>query len=228
MQNFNFSFPVILDIIVVLFILIFALIGRKRGFVKLISGVLVLVLSFTLAGMLSKWTTPYLSQTFVKPEIINILLPETETVQNPVSDTQELTSKLEKFGLSSKSITDAIDNYKTQAAQSVEKAIDSLSETVAEKITRIITFIVFFILSLLLLTLFAKLLNLAAKLPIIKFFNRTGGFVLGIIWGYLVVLVLVSLMVKFKVLLTPEICEETFVLNFILNKTPLSLLPIWS
>ncbi len=234
MQNVNFSFSLISDIIVVLLLILFAFLGRKRGLIKMISGVLVLILSITAAGMLARWTTPYLSSAFVVPKVEELLMPEFETAQvqeDDVSQSEDVSSSsslLLKLGLSSESLETAIADFKQNAAASVESAVSSLSASVSVKATYTISFIIYFIICLLIFSLLARVLNLAAKLPVINFLNRTGGFIIGAIWGYLVILVVSSLMIKFKIILTPELCEQTVVLNFILTKNPLSLLPIWS
>ncbi len=232
MQNVNFSFSLISDIIVVLLLILFAFLGRRRGLVKMVSGILVLVLSMTAAGMLSKWTTPYISSVFVEPKVEELLMPEFETSQAQntediqVEDTSS--SLLLKLGLSSESLETAIADLKQNAAASVEGVVSSLSSSVSVKATYTISFIIYFIICLLIFSLLARVLNLAAKLPVINFLNRTGGFIIGAIWGYLVILVAASLLAKFRILITPELCEQTVVLNFILTKNPLSLLPIWS
>ncbi len=233
MQNVNFSFSLISDIIVVLLLILFAFLGRRRGLVKMVSGVLVLVLAMTAAGMLSKWTTPYISSAFVEPKVEELLMPEFETPQaENTPDTQEddiSSSLLLKIGLSSsESLETAIADIKQSAAESVQGAVSSLSSSVSVKATYTISFIIYFIICLLIFSLLARVLNFAAKLPVINFFNRTGGFIIGAVWGYLVILVAASLLMKFKILITPEICEQTVVLNFILTKNPLSLLPIWN
>ena len=232
MQNVNFSFSLISDIIVVLLLILFAFLGRRRGLVKMVSGVLVLVLAITAAGMLSKWTTPYISSVFVEPKVEELLMPEFEAPQD--ENTEDVqgedisSSLLLKLGLSSASLETAIADIKRNAADSVQGAVSSLSSSVSVKATYTISFIVYFIICLLIFSLLARVLNLAAKLPVINFINRTGGFIIGAVWGYLVILVSASLLIKFKILITPELCEQTVVLNFILTKNPLSLLPIWS
>lgn len=235
MQNVNFSFSLISDIIVVLLLIAFAFLGRRRGFVKMISGVLVLILSITAAGMLSKWTTPYLSETFVEPKVCELLLPEVANAESETppeetksNDASPFSSVLLKLGLSSDSLTSAIDTLKNDAAASVENAVSSLSSSVSVKATYTITFVIYFLICLLVFSLLARVLNLATKLPVINFFNRTGGFIVGAVWGYLLILVAASLLCKFRILITPELCERTVVLNFILTKNPLSLLPIWN
>ncbi len=232
MQNINFSFSLLSDIIVLLLLIAFALLGRKRGLIKMISGVLVLALSVTVSGMLAKWTTPYISSTFVQPYITQMLLPDVQNASadstNINEDASNMTSTLSKFGLSTDSISQAIENFKKEAASSVEDAVSSLSETVSVKITYGITFIIYLLISLLLFSLLARLLNFAAKLPIINFFNSMGGLLLGIIWGYLIILIIATILVKFSILLTLEVVEGSVILKFILTKNPLLLLPIWN
>ena len=232
MQNINFSFPIIWDIIVLIVLVVFALLGRKRGLIKMISGLLVLVVSITVSGMLAKWTTPYISSSVVQPYVTQLLLPDAKeeaSVSSDInSDASDITSTLSKFGLSSASISKAMENFKEEAASSLENAISSLSETVSIKITYGITFIVYLLLSLLIFSLLARLLNLAAKLPVISFFNSLGGLLLGVIWGYLIVFIISTIIVKFSILITPDVMERTVILKFILTKNPILLLPIWN
>jgi len=232
LQNVNFSFSLISDIIVVLLLITFALIGRKRGFVKMISGILVLVLSITAAGMLSKWTTPYISSVFIEPRITELLMPEVQAANAPSTSidepkTDSISSLLLKLGFSTDSVATAINDFKKAAVTSVENAVASLSESVSVKISYIITFIAFLLVSLLVFSLLVRLLNLAAKLPVISFFNHAGGFIIGAIFGYLIIFIVASLLINFNLLITRQLASNTVVLNFILTKNPLTLLPIW-
>lgn len=233
MQNVNISSVIILDIIVVGLLILFAFWGRHRGLVKMITGVFVIILAITSASMLTKWTSPYISSNFVEPRITQLLLPEAQSESNTgeqtVSEpqTDSITSILLKLGLPADTVTTAINDFKADAANSVEGAVVSLSNSISGKVTYGIMFVIYFLLSLLVFLLLAKIIDLTAKLPVLNFLNRTGGLIMGAVWGYLIILVAASLLARFNILLTAETVSNTMVLNFIVNRNPLSILPIW-
>ncbi|MBQ5777298.1 MAG: adenylosuccinate synthetase, partial [Oscillospiraceae bacterium] len=60
---------IITDLAAIAILLISALHGRRRGFIKTISGLLALVLAFFLSSTLANATTPHISEKYVAPYI---------------------------------------------------------------------------------------------------------------------------------------------------------------
>ena len=67
-------------------------------------------------------------------------------------------------------------------------------------------------------------LKALVKLPGINFANRLGGAALGLVIGALLLFLAVWAMLRFNIFLTPELVEETYLLRFFANNSPLSLI----
>ena len=65
------------------------------------------------------------------------------------------------------------------------------------------------------------LFQLVTKLPVIHGANAVGGGALGLLWGALVVFVVVWALRKFDILLTPETVEQSRLLRFFAEHSPL-------
>ena len=84
-----------------------------------------------------------------------------------------------------------------------------------------LVYVVSFVLLLLVLGLLSKPLQLVTKLPVIHGANAVGGGALGLLWGALVVFVVVWALRKFDILLTPETVEQSRLLRFFAEHSPL-------
>lgn len=236
LQNLNFSFPIIFDIIVVALLFFFALNGRRRGLIKTITGILVLIVAFTGATMLCNWTTPFISKTFVEPKLTETLLPNAQTASGaetaPAENTPQgdpsadsISSILLKLGLPMDTVTKAMEDFQENAVSSVEDAVRILSESVSNKVTYGVLFVIYFVILLIVLSLVARLLDAVARLPVLNAINRVGGFILGLLFGYLAIMLVSYLLTKFNLWLTSDMVDQTVVLKFISRTNPLSLLP---
>ena len=96
-----------------------------------------------------------------------------------------------------------------------------LGFSVTATTTRIALFLATVVLLLLVLGLLSKPLQLVTKLPVIHGANAVGGGALGLLWGALVVFVVVWALRKFDILLTPETVEQSRLLRFFAEHSPL-------
>lgn len=163
------------DIIVAAILLIFAVVGFKRGFIKSIASTVSLVASFVLAWMISPAVADFL-----------ILLGVKEQIYEKVSAT------LGSGGAESLSaLPEAVSNaIMTGQADVLTKTAIS----VAEICVNIIAFVSVLIIVRILIWILVKTLNLIAKLPVISFFNRSLGLVFGAAQGILVVFILMTVL----------------------------------
>ncbi|MPM82864.1 hypothetical protein SDC9_129926 [bioreactor metagenome] len=78
---------------------------------------------------------------------------------------------------------------------------------------------------LLLWTLLSHALDLVAKLPVLHFFNKTGGFVLGTAKGVLVLFVVLRAAEYLGNFIPAGMAENTVLLKWFLTADPLALFP---
>ena len=98
-----------------------------------------------------------------------------------------------------------------------------ISENVGNTVTLFfgLSIVLTVVLLLLVLGLLSKPLQLVTKLPVIHGANAVGGGALGLLWGALVVFVVVWALRKFDILLTPETVEQSRLLRFFAEHSPL-------
>ncbi len=227
----SFSLPAILaDVIAVALLVFFALRGRKRGLIRTLAGILALILAFWGAGILAQQTSPYLSSKYVEPWIYRAVLPsvsETQPVTVPPESETEVTETLggafDEIGIPKGTIESFFNDFVINVTDSFERIVESASKSIGYKLTYAILFLLYFLILYLLLRLAAKLIELLAKIPGINFVNKSLGLILGLISGYLVVLILSFILTTTGFLLTPQLVSQTYVLHFLVNFSPLSL-----
>lgn len=214
--------PLVLDIITAAILLLTALICRRRGFVKILSGILALVLAFNLAGFLADATAPQISEKYVFTYIdsaVTEMQPEADTSTSFV----DYGKFFEELGIPEGIVKSAVEDVSRALTQSITEPLSALSHSVAYKLTYSILFVIFFILSLIILTLLLKVLNLAAKIPGINFINKTLGLILGLVFGYVIIVILSSVLVNFGWYLTRSMVLDTFLLKNLLFLSPITL-----
>ena len=213
---------IITDLAAIAILLISALHGRRRGFIKTISGLLALVLAFFLSSTLANATTPHISEKYVAPYINQAIEkePQAEAAATP----ENLSNLFSEIGIPEAIVSDAIADISDAISQSIIKPITAMTHTVAYKITYAVLFIIYFVISLILLKLLMKVVNLASKIPGVNFLNKTFGLILGLISGYLIISILSFILVQTGFYLTPALISETTVLKFITSFSPLAFL----
>ncbi len=184
-------------------VLIFALMGLKRGFVKEFISLVGVVVAVILAFFLSAPCASYIYENFATQKVH-------EKVQALVPDNSEITSEgggslnldkikelippkyadaAESVGVNLKEAIDSI-NFKDgeSVAETVRNAIEEkIAQPVVQAVLRIVIFIVLFILIRILLGIIVKCTNLVTKLPGIKMLNKLLGFVFGLAKGGIIV-----------------------------------------
>ena len=148
----------IIDIILVLFVIAMAYMGKRRGFVK------------TLLGFLSTFISAVLSY-FLTPLVVGAL--------KPTAFYGNLTDNITK-GIAENKINDAT-ALPDAISDAVKGAGDKASEILAEHIAAVVVGIVIFFILLVLLKVLMVLLSDVFKLPVLKQVNSAGGFVSGLL-----------------------------------------------
>lgn len=206
---------IILDIAAVLLFLFFLWLGKKRGFIKTVAGILVLVLAFWGAGLLADILSPAVSKTYVTPWVSDFISPKVEEA-NP-----ETPSEFEAF-LRDLGVPDGMAND-IVTARPISELVEKASVNLAEALTHGILYLVFFIVLLILLKLLFKVIDKIFDLPVLNFANNTLGLICGGIWGFLVVFLVAIILNKTGFLLDEATLSQTYVLKHILSLNPFKL-----
>ena len=189
----------IVSIIYVVIILLFALIGLKRGFFKTLIGVIKSVLSFIVATFLCK---PFASLLVLTPlgEVTNTKLTEAFTEKGGIFATSITESN--KGELISNALTQInipsilheyfiklVADYIPETGEGISVA-SALSSSLTYYIMLVIAFILIFIAVSILCLLLKKVFALLEQIPLISSINKFLGFVLNTALGVLFVMVI--------------------------------------
>ena len=164
----------LIDIIILFIIALTTFIGYKKGLIK----VAFKLVSFVLAIIISVVLYKPISSFIINKTTIDDNLETTILQRLSSSDT----TKDEKENIISSYYSD-IKNYSTNA----------MARSISTTIINIVCILVVFIISNLILLLFKFSGDLIAKLPIIKQFNSAGGFLYGLIKGFVIIYIFLAI-----------------------------------
>lgn len=178
----------LIDFIVIGIIALFTFIGYKKGLIKvafsLVSFILAIIISIILYRPISNFIITY----------------------TPIDDIIESTiyERLQSPDTTDEESQDIVSNYYNNFKNSSTSVIAS---GISKTIINISSMIIVFIISKVILFFFRFIGDLIAKLPLIKQFNSAGGFLYGLLKGFIIVYVLLALVA----LIAPIINISNFV-----------------
>lgn len=212
---------IIIDVAAVAIILVSALLGRRRGFIKTLSWLIAIALSLYLSSSFADIAAPVVSEKYVVPHLTSAVEKNIEAEKEPAPQSPvEYSEFFKNLGIPEGIITDATGEISKVISQNFTEPLTALVHNIAYKLTRTVLFVVFFLILLLVISLLLKVVNLAAKIPGLNFINKTLGLILGLILGYLIVIILSFILNKTGTYLTGEILEDTHVLKFLHSLFP--------
>ena len=177
----------LIDVVLLLIIAITTFIGYKRGLIKIafkfIGFILAIIISITLYKPISNFVIDY---TTIDDNI-------EKTIENRLSSniTKEETDNI-------------IANYYTNVKNS---SISVVSEGIAKTIVNVGCMLLVFIISNIILLFFKFSGDLIAKLPLIKQCNSAGGFIYGLLEGFLLIYIFLAIVA----ILSPVIDINQFI-----------------
>ncbi len=103
----------------------------------------------------------------------------------------------------------------------------AIAQSVSETVLYLIIFSLSFVLILLLWGAVSRALNLVARLPVLYFFNRTGGFLLGLCKGALFFFVAAWFVRRLGDVIPAGVVEDTYLLHFFMYTDPLRVIAVF-
>ena len=200
----------IADLLIAAALLAAVVIGARRGLLRSLTGLVVVVLAFVLAS----WAADRLADPVAQKlsPLVERRIEQKLTQQESAS----AESVLADFGFIGERLQELTQQVVRAAQESGASLLAALSQSVAHSVAYTLVYVVSFVLGLL-----SKPLQLVTKLPVIHGANAVGGGALGLLWGALVVFVVVWALRKFDILLTPETVEQSRLLRFFAEHSPL-------
>jgi len=207
-----------MDIVIAAVLVLSVVIGIKRGLLKSLAGVIIMILSFMgaswaanmLSGPVAKWLQPMLQET-----ILQKWFPEGTGGDLPVLNPELYEGP---FG-------DLLKQLGEQIQSAGHDLLTTLTEGIIQSIAYGAVYLVSFVVLLVVLSLLMKPLQLATKLPGLHAINAVGGGILGLVWGVLLAFLIVWVMLVFQWGgITQEMIDQSILLKIFANNSPISLL----
>lgn len=215
--------PIVADIVIAAALVLAVIVGAKRGLLQSLAGVIIMVAAFfgaswaanTFDEMAAQWMRPLLED----------YLQQTVAAQQQNAGVEDL---LRSFQLNGVGLQQQIEEIMQEMQQTGAAAVDAVMESVTLSIAHAAVFLVSFLVLVIVLWLIMLPLKLMTKLPGLHAINAIGGGALGLVWGTLLVFLAVWAMGRFGWLLTQEMVENSYILRFFANNTPLTLVALLS
>ena len=223
---------VIIDAIVVVVLLAFAIRGARQGLVRALAGLIMVIVALVGAGMIAatfsgpaaKLAAPVI-QKHITGRVEEAMAVQTGTA--PAEEAGEETrveDLLALLGLDE----DVRGSLAEQAEEHIRDTGASIVSAVVESMVGSVAYGVLFILSFLALLLMLHVLvgamDLVMKLPLLHGLNTLGGGALGLIEGTLVLFLAVWAARRLGISFETEALAEAHILRIFTTNTPLSLL----
>lgn len=164
----------LIDLIVITIIALFTFIGYKKGLIKVAFG----LVSFILAIVISVILYRPISNFIITSTPLDDYIEETiyERLNSPETTDEETDNIVSNY----------YNNIKTSSTTVI-------ASTISKSIINVSCMIIVFIVSKIILLFFKFIGDLIAKLPLIKQFNSAGGFLYGLLKGFIIIYSLLAI-----------------------------------
>jgi len=229
----------VLDIIIIGIVIFCVAMGYRNGFVKTVMNFLSFVIAFFMAKTFSPTLSSFMYANWIKPnfadkaaaQLTKFLSPSVNLdslVQNQQNDFVKM---LDSYGVKLPDVKSWMNDAAAKGAASINDYVtEKLVEPVAKGISDFIAFAGILLACLLLLKIAVYLINKAVKLPGLNVINKTGGIVLGLLYGiiisYIFVLlayyVLPYLAANNAINSAEAVMEDTIFFKWLYNNSPIN------
>ena len=222
---------VIIDAIVVVVLLAFAIWGARQGLIRALAGLVMVIVALVGAGMIAatfsgpaaRLAAPVI-QKHITSRVEEAMAVQTDSTPEEVGEEPRVEDLLVLLGLDE----DVRGSLAEQAEERVRDTGASIVSAVVESMVGSVAYGVLFILSFLALLLMLHVLvgamDLVMKLPLLHGLNTLGGGALGLIEGTLVLFLAVWAARRLGISFETEALAEAHILRIFTTNTPLSLL----
>ena len=219
--------PLVLDLILLVILLFFTLMGAKRGFVLTLCSLVAVIVALVGANFLANTLTPAVSKA-IEPTIETTIQTALESQVQSLQDTatgETLSAIREKGGLYA-FVADAMAGALEQVdlSPTVAQVASQAATAVAAQLAHGLLFLVAFFLVLLGWTLLSHALDLVAKLPGLSSLNGLLGGVVGLVKGLIIAYLAVWVLYTLTGTVSQETAGQTRLFLFLSQHGPLELL----
>ena len=219
---------VIIDAIVVVVLLAFAIRGARQGLVRALAGLVMVIVALVGAGMIAatfsgpaaRLAAPVI-QKHITGRVEEAMAVQTGTVpEKEAGEETRAEDLLALLGLDEDVRGSLAERVRDTGASIVSAVVESMVGSVAYGVL----FILSFLLLLLMLHVLVGAMDLVMKLPLLHGLNSLGGGALGLVEGTLVLFLAVWAARRLGISFETEALAEAHILRIFTTNTPLSLL----
>ena len=223
---------VIIDAIVVVVLLAFAIRGARQGLVRALAGLVMVIVALVGAGMIAatfSGPAARLAAPVIQKHITSRVeeamavqtgsAPEEETGEEP-----RVEDLLALLGLDEDVRSSLADQAEERIRDTGVSIVSAVVESMVGSVAYGVLFILAFLLLLLMLHVLVGAMDLVMKLPLLHGLNTLGGGALGLVEGALVLFLAVWAARRLGVSFETEALAEAHILRIFTTNTPLSLL----
>jgi len=222
---------IVFDIVILIVLALFLWRGASKGLVLTLCGLVAMIVALVGAAFLADCLAPKVGQA-LEPvfaeqiehslqEHFSDLPPDVELADLPL---QRALDALREMGLYEElidTVDEAISSGMTDAAAG---AAAQVAAAIARSVAYMILFLVFFILILIVWAILSHALDLVTKLPGLNTLNKTGGALLGLLKGAIILFVCAWLLRMSGGLIDEEPVQKTYLLRFFMTTNPIQLI----
>ncbi len=217
----------ILDIAVILIFALAVFIGHKRGFIKTFSGVLAFAAALVVVMLLKAPVANLVYEKAVEPPLVEAIGNTTDNFQQSAVDYYNELPQIIKNLLVQTGVTDGESFFSAMPADGPAPVLRPVLLPLVEMVTALVLFLLAYIAAGILL----RMLDLVAKLPLLKQINKSLGFVAGVLSGALWVLLAVSILQLIASfgsadsLINMTTVDNTLLIKWLVSFNPLAYMP---
>lgn len=220
----------VIDLIIVAILLVSYLRGRKKGFILTLCGLAAFFVALFGARFFAQQLSP-LAADALTPHVSSMVEQNTDLdltnrldqLLGEAEGENLLVDALKAVGLYESFADSVRDLLSQQAGNVVVDAATTLAHAIAEVVANVVIFIVAFLLILLVWFLLSRLLNLAARLPLIRGLNRLLGGVIGLAQGTLLLFFAAWVLKLCGGVIPADVVAASTVLKFFMTTNPISI-----
>ncbi len=223
----------LLDAVVILIFLLCVFIGHKRGFIKTVAGIVAFLAALAVSTLLNGPIAGLVYDKAVEPSIIETVdtkLEETKgTAIEQLDNAYQSLPDMVKNLLAQAGITDVnelSDRLSTDGAETMGHSVNAVVEPLLLPLIKALCSLLLFFIAYIAASIVLRVLNIIAKLPLLKQLNKTlgliGGVVSGALWALLAVTVIQVLAATGSAdsAITLQTVSETVVVNWVAGINP--------
>lgn len=210
---------IVLDIVIALILVVFAVRGAKRGFVLTLAGLVTYIIALLGAMLMTHLFAQTVATKFIAPMVGDKLMPAIAEAGDALGLEDVVVVGVRLGDLPAFGEIDM--NVEHAVGAATQPIADALSLSIARCIVSVISFVVI----LIILKIVAHAIDLVFRLPVLGTLNNLLGLIAGIVTGVVLVLLLVAVLSMFTGLIPQEMADRTILFRFFRDLSPLTFIP---